>query len=144
MNIRATGIKELTATPGSAPKDIANAGFERAANAAMGVFRAEIEQRTPVVTGELLAALTTQTVKLDPPGVVSTIYFGGKQGSVAFWLEYGHREVGHKPGLEELGFVNPQPIFRPAFDVSEGEAVEAFEASIEKTVGQIYPSVGVA
>jgi hypothetical protein len=79
MNIRATGIKELSAALGSAPKDIAKAGFEQAAGAAMGVFRAAVEERTPVITGELLAALTTQIVKLDPPGVFATIFFEGNR-----------------------------------------------------------------
>lgn len=45
----------------------------------------------------------------------------------AFWIEYGHRIVGHKPGKKDTGGkVEPKPFFRPA--------VVAMRAAVRKAI----------
>lgn len=79
-------------------------------------------------TDELLNDLdTTITLDAEFRGGVAMSGFSRDQGRVANWLEFGHREVGHKPDKKEEGMAAPEPFMRPAAELSAGAAVDAFD-----------------
>ena len=62
----------------------------------------------------------------------------GRMGHVAWWVEFGHRMIGHAPKFEVLkgpktpeGVVVPQPFMRPTTEAAAVPAVEAFVAAVE-------------
>ena len=74
-----------------------------------------------------------------------------KLGYVAYFLEYGHRMIGHKPELKELkgprtpgGVVKPYPIYRRAVAASAQAAVDAFSYAMLEAVKRNLGTEGVA
>jgi hypothetical protein len=158
--ITVTGLKESIDFLNTMPKALVAKGFVKAGHAAGDVMLAAVIAHTPVsgakVTnpttgvetsvgtgGDLISAARMQ-VFLDAQyrGVQVQVDFG-KLDYIAYWLEYGHRMIGHKPEKKQLfgpntpdGNVKPYPIFRPAADECFEAAVQAFADSIAETVNE--------
>ena len=133
-----TGIEETQQLLADAPKNVVMLGYGRASNAAMNVLAEALISRTPVKHGDLARALVINvSVDANSKGSFGQVGFG-KQGLVAYWLEYGHRIVTHKPGKKEVGEVSAQPFMRPAFDSSADAAIDAFCAALEASLKQAY------
>lgn len=155
--ITITGIEEVQKMLAAAPKSVVARGYAKALGAGIGVIRAELDIRTPVLAsdlhtvavkggkhpGDLKRALMTE-VELDSNfrgGVAAAGY--GKLGYIANMVEYGHRIVragfyvnsrGKRRKGTVTGNVPPHPFMRPAFDISADEAVEAFANSLATTL----------
>ena len=138
FEVQITGIAEVQKMLREAPKLIVANAFHRALVAADNVIQAELAIREP--HGQLtadnkatLAESRTSLIELDSQfrgGVLNIGY--GKQGFVAGWVEFGHKMVGHKPGLKLLGTVVPHAFMRPSFDASADKAIEAFANALQK------------
>jgi HK97 gp10 family phage protein len=149
--VRVTGIDEVCAFFDAAPKDIVRTTFGKALSAAAVPIVQELEPRIPsrnnlfdeesfrelagtAVEGTLKDNLVTDiALSDDGKGGVASIGFG-KAGHVANFVEYGHRLIGHKPKLRDLGNVEPHPFMRPAANASADAAIEAFAGSVEESM----------
>jgi hypothetical protein len=125
-----------------APRDLVEVGLPAALTAAAQVFEQSVIERAPAPheghSDESIPHVKDAVVfdvQVDPvlPVGVARIGFQGQAAHVALWLEYGHRMVGHAPGKQDLGFVEPHPFVRRAFDEGVEPAVDAFQQSISKT-----------
>jgi len=131
-----------------APKTIVARGYVRALSAAGNVVADAVEARTPIKaedTGGLLdkgvlreSLMVAVTLDSQLRGGSAEVGFG-KNGSVALWVEYGHRLVGHRPLKKLLKGVPAYPFMRPAADASADAAIAAFARSIEQTVKSEFP-----
>jgi HK97 gp10 family phage protein len=100
----------------------------QALEARMGFFKE--------ATGDLETHLVTD-VAIDSAGKGGRIQIGfGKLGHVARFVEYGHRDIGHKPLSKELGIVQPHPFMRPALETAADAAVDAFATSIKESIDE--------
>ena len=110
-----------------APREAMPGALLHGFTAGSRVIEEYVAGRTPEKQGLLLEDLgTTVTLDADFRGGEAATGFSGKQGSVARWVEYGHREVGHKPAKKEEGTVQPHPFMRPAAEMAAEPAVDAF------------------
>jgi hypothetical protein len=70
---------------------------------------------------------------LDPGGRAGIVKVGfGKEGSVARFVEYGHREVAHGKSVEsrkQIGQAKEHPFMRPAADQGGEAALDAYVAA---------------
>jgi HK97 gp10 family phage protein len=162
FNISIEGLEETVAMLEQAPRTIAARGYRKALQAGANVIANAVEARTPIKAeetgglleqGELRESLVTDIeLNSDLRGGVAEIGFG-KNGHVALWVEYGHRQVEHgakwadrQKGYEGklLGEVPAKPFMRPAADASAEAAVDAYAESLKQTVSEEFPQRQVA
>lgn len=92
------------------------------------VMEDAIRPRIPDRSGALQADLATEVlVDDDGRGGRAVTGFGGREASIARFVELGHREIGHEPLKEVEGAVEAHPFLRPAADTAEPSALRAFE-----------------
>lgn len=100
--------------------------YREALDAACVPMLQALESRIPEHTGDLRAHIVF-AITIDPDGRGGTAAIGfGSAGAKAQWVEYGHRMVGHKPDLKELGQVAPHPFMRIAFEEAGQATIDAF------------------
>ena len=134
FSVDISGIEETCAMLDRLPVNVAKRAFAGALAAAAVPIVEALEASTPVLRGDLKAAIVTDIfVDAQGKGGQASIGFG-KEGHVANFVEYGHRMVGHKPGKKELGEVQPHPFMRPAAASSGEAAIGAFAESVKQTV----------
>jgi Bacteriophage HK97-gp10, putative tail-component len=156
--IKITGIDEVCAMLTAAPKNIVRGAYGKALAAAAVPIVEALEPRIPsrnnlfdeesfrplagtAEEGTLKDALVTDiAIDEEGKGGVLSVGFGGKAGHIANFVEYGHRMIGHKPKLKDLGEVKPYPFMGPAADASADAAIDAFAQSIEESVRTEYGS----
>jgi hypothetical protein len=123
-----------------APREIVGSAFVKALSAAGNVIADAVETAAPMKSedvggildrGELREAVSVR-VQLDSQlrGGTSEVFFKGPASAVALWLDSGHKIVGHRPGLKQLGEWAGNGFMRKAFDVSADKAIEAFTESL--------------
>jgi hypothetical protein len=77
----------------------------------------------------------TTWIGVTPHGGTAKVGFGD-MGYIARWLEYGHQDIGHKPGLKDLGsFTDPHPFMRSAVANVAETCVEAFAEAVREFYG---------
>lgn len=133
--IQIEGVERVAQALESAPKELIPGALLAGLKAASAVIQPAIAARIPRRVlrkgGDAhypaLAADLDHAITLDDNfrGGLAEVGFG-KQGYVARLVEYGHRMVGHKPKKKVLGTVETHPFMRPAAEVSEEAAVDAF------------------
>ena len=133
FEINITGIEEVCAALKEMPARLAKNAYAKALAASAVPIVEALKARTPVETGLLQRSLMAD-IQIDPQGRGGRVQVGyGKQGYVARFVEYGHRQVGR--GKKDTGkVVQPHPFMRPAAATSADAAVEAFAASIAESV----------
>lgn len=128
------GLNETLAALDSIPSALIKEALEPALIAAAQPMIQALAIATPVKTSELVNHLMFGIEINEQTGrAVAQVGFG-KLGYVARFVEFGHREVGHKPNLKEYGNVKPHPFMRQAFANSIGAATDAFVRSITMTI----------
>lgn len=103
---------------------------------------------TALPPGALKDDIRVSSIRKDKDGYVEAeIGPGRRTQHVALWVEYGHREVrgGESKALgdgktrgpgREIGRVPEHPFLRPAFEESEGKALEACAAAASDVIGK--------
>lgn len=138
-----TGLEQVQRMLNDAPAHVVAGGYVKALQAASSVMEGalyaaaperdegERSEDTPHLRDEIVS-----DVALDSGlrGGQARIGFTKRVASVALWLEYGHRMVGHAPELKEFGFIGPHPFMRAAFDGAADQAIEAFADSLAQSV----------
>lgn len=156
IEAREFGFQELYGRVARTRAELRNRALRSGVRAAGNVFKAEIQERAPVLDHK-----TAQSTALDPGelredihvsthvdgGTVAESYTGPGERTehVAYWVEYGHRLVkgGYShivkggphagrfrgPG-REVGEVAPHPFVRPAFEAGEAAAKDACDEVI--------------
>lgn len=142
------GLEEVQQFLRDAPKLIVARGFVNALSAGGNVIAEVLEKNTPVKeedTGGLLdrgelreSVMVEVNLDEDLHGGVARVGFG-KNGPVAYWIEYGHRMVGHEPKRKMLGLVAADPFMRPSTDEAAEPAIEAFAQSLSGTIRREFP-----
>jgi len=134
FEINVTGIEDVCKELEQMPTRLVKNAFARALAAASVPVAQSVLARTPVQTGALKQHLLTDiAVSAEGKGGTAKVGFG-KFGHIARFVEYGHREIGHKPDKKELGTVSPKPFMRPAVETSAEASIEAFAESIRDSV----------
>ena len=132
MNI--SGLNETLALLDAIPARVMKEAIEPALIAACAPMVQALASATPVKTSTLINHLMFGVEINEQTGrAVAQVGFG-KLGYVARFVEFGHREVGHKPNLKEYGNVKPHPFMRQAFADSVDAATDAFVKSIQMTI----------
>jgi HK97 gp10 family phage protein len=133
--IHVEGIEAVCANLDRMPARLVKGAYAKALSAAAVPIVEALIPRIPVRTGDLAAHLVTD-VEINAEGKGGYVQIGfGKRSYIARWLEYGHREVGHKPRLTFNGkFVSARPFMRPATETAAEAAVKAFADSINASV----------
>jgi hypothetical protein len=130
--IEITGIEECCRMLSAAPKAAIPGALLHGLSAAGAVIEEAIDIRVPVKAGELKTDLDmTVTLDSDFRGGVVAVGFGA-EGYKARWVEYGHHQIGHRPGKKDLGEVEPHPFMRPAADTCAESAIDAFVDAVMK------------
>ena len=145
IKFKIEGLNELLATVESLPKNIANKALRKGLEAGATVMGKEVQARVPVgpaskrneAYGHLRDSVgIAVTIPRDGFHGFGNVGFGDKD-YLAKWVEFGHRQIGHKPGKKDLGFVGAHPMLRPAFDASSEPAFDAFVAEVKKAVDEV-------
>jgi len=56
-----------------------------------------------------------------------------KAAPQGIWIEFGHRQVGHKPGKKDTGkYVTANPFFRPAIDMNRTAVRRTVRVGLQK------------
>ena len=156
LDIDVTGLQEMADKVRALPESLARGAF------ALGFIHAAI----PLVTAlnstcpdrseggrdenkkHLADCIGTEiAIQADGTGGRLWIGFKGRIGDVkasdiAWYLEYGHRMVGHAPGLKfQNKFVAPFPFIRVAWAESLDDAVQAFIDTINEALPEALEKV---
>lgn len=155
MELTITGLEEVQRRLKAAPKALAAKAYLKALDRAAGVIAAEVEARTPEGETGLLKESVITSVELDSEGRGGTAAVGfnssvsertGKpQDLIAFWVEYGHRQVSHgskKSSRHEIGQVDAHPFLRPAADGAGDRAIEVFAEVLSENLSVIEEGSG--
>ena len=135
FSVNISGIEEVCALLADAPKDLVRRTFTKALTAACVPVIQTLNSTTPELTGDMIDHLVTDiAVRTDGTGATAQIGYGS-EGWKARLVEYGHRMVGHRPGLKLLGHVVAHPFMRPAVASSAEAAVEEFAESVQNSLG---------
>jgi len=150
FSVEISGIEEACAMLRIAPEAIRRAAFARALAAAAVPVVEALQAWTPVAElqagmfdepGSLAAHIVTDIALDDDRGGVASIGFG-KYGAVANFVEFGHRFIGHEPGLKELDKpLLAHPFMREATAESAEAAIDAFAGSVAATMAEGVPGV---
>ena len=140
------GIEETCAWLQSAGKYISGPAIAYGLDKAARVIAAEIASRIPEQSeGTHSSDLPHLRDELDFEVVIDSegrggyadVGFGRAVSHIARFVEYGHRMIGHKPGLRELsgpniymGRVLPLPFMRVSAAASANAAIEAFVGGV--------------
>jgi hypothetical protein len=137
FGVEIRGVEEVCEELANAPKKLIPrallAGLTAGGNVLEEAVRARTPQGKPTSEGEVslvpLAADLDTNVTLDSEfrGGVAEVGFSDMKAS---WVEYGHRQIGHKPAKKDQGTVAPHPFMRPAAEVVAEAAVDAFEEAV--------------
>jgi hypothetical protein len=137
FNIEVEGVEECVRLFEDAPREAIPPALLHALMAGSQVIEEYIAGRTPDKTGEMLEDLdTTTTLDSDFRGGVAAIGFSRAQGDIARFLEYGHREVGHKPLKKPEGYYSPHAFMRPAAEAAADPAVDTFDETLMGDLAQ--------
>lgn len=149
MDIKIEGVAEVCDWFASAPAALVDVAVTTGLHAAGSVIEQAIDESAALHTREVRiggdSAYQSMITGLDVRvtldeghrgGRAEVGFFGQPQASVANWVEFGHREVGHKPGEKPLGDVPEQPFMRPAADAVEEDAIDAFVEAVDGAVKQ--------
>jgi hypothetical protein len=147
--IKITGLAEVQRMLREAPPKVAFIGLGRALHAAGTEFAGAIYHACPeteegarsgqAADGDIphLQDELQLDVYMYADGGKAQVHFG-KLDYLAAWLEFGHRRVGHKPGMKLLGFQKPDPFVRRAADESAENAIAVFVDFMDKAVGEFF------
>jgi hypothetical protein len=116
----------------------ARKALAKSLRAGINVIGNEIVRNTPQLTGELrlAAGINVQTDPNKPSGFA--VFGFGKMGYLAYWLEYGHKIVGHIPKKTDTGkVVAPNPFMRVALDSKAEEASDAFASTMRSELKDV-------
>jgi hypothetical protein len=129
------GIEETFAELDKLPAIIRGEAGRKALQAASGPVLATLEPRIPIgSTGDLKAALQSQTIQADDgSGYCLEVDFG-EQNRIAQFIEDGHRQVSHKG--KETGFVRARPFIQPSLETATPELVEAYYETLMNALVQ--------
>lgn len=132
------GLRDVEVFLDEAPGVIADAAYGKALQSGIDVFAEALATSTPVRKGALRNALATE-VEVDPNGGggIARVGFGALSHRALF-VEYGHLQVGHRPGKKPEGSVPAHPFMRPAFDGKSEAAVDAVAESLNSSVQEEY------
>lgn len=130
------GLNDLRARLIELGPELAQEILKPALAAAEKVLGEALLERTPKRSGELASHLIT-TSQIAPSGTAGIAKAGfGSEGYKARLVELGHRQVTHKPGLQEVGHVPAHPFMRPASEASKDDCkqavIEAARIALEK------------
>ena len=145
-----TGADEVAAYLESAPRVLVAEGWLKALVAAAEPLAVELAVNTPngkdfAVVRDKLNESQVREIEIDSQLRGGTLTFGfGKNGYIAYFLEYGHRMVGHKPELKQLfskanpgqTHVLPDPFMARAANAAFDAVISAFAASLTQSVKQ--------
>lgn len=135
FSVDVEGIEEVCALLTQAPADIVRRTLAKALTAATVPVIQTLNSNVPELTGDLADHIVTDiAIREDGTGGTAEIGFGN-EGWKARLVEYGHRMVGHRPGLKHLGQVPAHPFMRPSAADSADAAVEAFGDSVQESIG---------
>ena len=110
--------------------------LRRALVAAINVIADEVRNACPDVTGVMQASLGTK-VSTSSDGLKGSarIIWNNDQGIIVARVCFGHVNIGHEPGLKNLGSVTPPAdFFWPAVDRSLDRALAAYSAAVEEAL----------
>lgn len=118
----------------------------QAAITQMAPQRPDVPSGTALPVGALRGDIELR-VRQDQDGAVSAFIGPGKYTAhVARWVEYGHEQSGGEKrligGKLEGKFVPAHPFIRPAFELSQGEAMAATEAAVSVEIGKEVARLG--
>jgi len=155
MEIKITGIDELVSFFEKEPQELRTKVIGKALQSSVEPLKASVASKTPIsdiphasepTTNEdgtvsiqlfrhLRDAVTTW-IGVTPNGGTAKVGFGD-MGHIARWLEYGHQDIGHKPGLKDLGtFTDPHPFMRAAAENVAETCIETFAETFAETYGE--------
>jgi HK97 gp10 family phage protein len=144
MDIKITGLADVQRRLKEMPSLVVAKAFHAALDRAAGVMAAEVEIRAPLGEEGLLpeSIITPVEVDVQKRGGQAAVGFSSAQDPrtgvpedvKAAWVEYGHRQVTHRPGHEQVGYVLPHPFMRPAFDSSANKAIEVFAQALAENL----------
>lgn len=121
------------------PDRIVRKALFKAHRAASKVIEERLLERTPRSDhdGDLPhlsdSIVTSIQVNADERTGESRTGFG-VAGHKAFFVEYGHRLVGHRPLKKEEGTVEPNPFMAGAASAASEDAIQAFADSISQSL----------
>lgn len=150
MELRITGLEQVQRMLAELPKAMVTVAFGTALDQAGGVIAGHVAGRAARLNDAsdtpLSEHVTVQVrVDVDNRGGIAIVGFdqsqdertGIPQDLKAFLVEFGHRMIGHKPGLKELvgpntpgGAVIARPFMRPALEDSWEGAVRVFAETL--------------
>jgi HK97 gp10 family phage protein len=140
MEIKIEGLEETIKALDELPALVVFGTFGKALDRAGGVIQAEVESRAPDGENGLLKEAGVAVVRVDAQGRGGSVNVGyshfvrSEEGVpadlIASWVEYGHRQVSHKPGHKEVGHVPAHPFMRPAAEAAADKAIEVFRAVV--------------
>lgn len=141
-----TGLGEAKKYFRDLPASIMMECFPDALLAGAEVIESEIGRRTPMADrettsarkyGRLVDDLST-TVAIEPQRLTGNAKIGfGDDGFPARMVEFGHAQVAHGAAGVEVGHVPAHPFMRPAADIAESGAIEAFSDSISSHLANL-------
>lgn len=150
-----TGIEECCADLLRLKPALGAVAVTRGLHAAGAVIERAIDFKTPTrikrVGGDaeypsLITRLEVRvTMDSQFRGGTVEVGFWGHGATVAKWVEFGHRMVGHGQGKETRmkawkdageAMVPAHPFMRPAADLSEEEAVDAFIGVVNEVMAE--------
>lgn len=153
MELKISGLDQVQRRLREAPNTLVAKSFAKALDRAGGVIAAEVERRTPIGPEGDLKEHVIVKVEVDTAARGGSALIGfssatsGRTGKpmdlIAYWVEYGHRLVGHgkrKKDRKDLGKVPPHPFMRPAFDASADRAVEVFGDTLIDSLSDVEHS----
>jgi HK97 gp10 family phage protein len=151
MGIQTTGIAEMQQKLQRLSDEVREKLVLRAVHDAGDVIRDAMRESAHVLAeknpgsdslepGQLRADIRTRA-KLDEDRIARAIVGPVKYAYVARWVEYGHRLVkggsskvtatGTRGAGAQIGEVPAYPTLRPAFERSQGEAMDKFRGSMQ-------------
>lgn len=137
IQVTITGLEECCENLANAPKEAIPNALLAGLTAGAKVIETAVAARTPsgTISSEGETSLITLREDLDTNVTLDSEFRGGV-AEIGFsepkagWVEWGHHMLGHKPTKKDLGTVQPHPFMRPAADVAEEPAVEAFVEAV--------------
>lgn len=145
------GLEEVNQMLTDLPRVIVARAWFRALQAGAKVMEKYLIERTPewddADRDEGIPHLIDSTVieiNLDTGlrGGIASVGFG-KVGHVAYWVEYGHELIGHKPDKKFLKVISPQPFMRQAISAAYEATIDAFQAALVQVLTSEVPGFDV-
>lgn len=144
MDLQITGLDQVQRALKDLPAQIVVKSYAKALDRAAGVVAAEVAARAEALsesgsdTRLSEHVITKVEVDTNKRGGAASVGFDSTQDertgkpmdSIASWVEFGHRQVTHKPGSKEVGHVPEHPFVRPAFDSSADKATQVFAETL--------------